>query len=313
MCCYEERKMRRRKVVKRRKKVVFRNVQDNKSGSDDDDDEEEERRENFLVNRRGGVGGDGGLGNIDDFNINFGQDLEDEQMLDRRPENQPYNDPEFQACFTENRDEDEDEELLSLPDELSEDEDDFENDSCVCCEGELLYGDSVPMAERIHERCNHIMFNGIKNNKLDTAAKDTETFMQKYVVEPHNEYVENNPDKNMNRIREWKQGDIKRHFTKCIDNIDYRCRESLKIHYRIIHSLIKYDLMFTRNDGPFDERIKKRRRVKHTNPLIAKLVCSLIKENVLLDLKLKKEFDKRNSKRNKSSSSSRCHNLVWGS
>jgi len=185
-------------------------------------------------------------------------------------------------------DDDDEEEDLILPCELTDDED----ENCRICNQGISCTGSVSLSKKVRRKCNKIISDGLNRNNINPSIKRVTEYVNKKIIDHHNNFVQRHGRNNISRIERWNEEEVKKHYTKCIGNVETRSLKNMMTLQHLIRNLVKYDLVYTRNDGPTDARTGKRIRVKHIRKDVARLTASLIKEFTRMDIQLAKLFRK---------------------
>jgi len=179
------------------------------------------------------------------------------------------------------------EEVLVLPDSLSDDEDDEEE--CRICTNK------IPLSRDIHERTTKMFDNEntyMSMKKIGTISGEAAKCINEFVIKPYNEQQ----SCRHNHMRKVTRKGMKRHYKICLSTAKKRCWNYVKLVERCIDGMAKYNLVKRTNKGEVDETTGRRKMVRYYNEPTVKLITALTKEYISMNIRLSR-FERKSQKK----------------
>lgn len=168
----------------------------------------------------------------------------------------------------------------------------YNDDECVICNSNTKFSGSTKLSDRVHKTCGKIITNGIRRNQLSVAVENATNYANKFIIGPYNRYVRSNRDSKLKIVDPWTSEDVKRHYTECLSTPEFRSMRNIKIFQELVDQMIKYEVVYYKNDGQVNPETGKNEIVRHLKKDAVKLVSTLIKELTILEMKITKEYSK---------------------
>jgi len=174
-----------------------------------------------------------------------------------------------------------------------------ENSECDICNSELTFSGTTKLSEDIHKDCSKIIDFGIKTRRIKKAVSNATDYVNKLIIEPHNEFKNEYNDRSIEKLKPWNKKVVEQHYTKCLSTFQTRSEDALSKIIKMANDLYNYDAYYKKNDGPVDPETGKKTFITHCRPPVIKLAASLLKEAINLDAKCTRLYNLNRSRCNK--------------